>query len=295
MLSILLPAVLYCVDHGIKEHRESNDTVYDCLDGGLKVVTYHNRGAFLNKGEDHPFVISCISVFFTIITTILFLLTFTKKGCGMLKFGLGLLLGGAFSNTYDRLKKGYVVEKEPDAKKYRLMFNQADYIKFSKLMQEARELIKSIYTDTVIEHELISSSFRKTKSSLSEHFGYKSIHGTMPSPANRIDQYFIKDKEVETVKKLKIIFREIQDMFYYFEHKSNAQETIYEYNDAQRRHNVVKDAQSVTRTAQQYVVSVKKASKYLDKYDVMAAEHAFENTKRQVLSGLKKQLDSRIQ
>ena len=131
MLSILLPAVLYCVDHGIKEHRESNDTVYDCLDGGLKVVTYHNRGAFLNKGEDHPFVISCISVFFTIITTILFLLTFTKKGCGMLKFGLGLLLGGAFSNTYDRLKKGYVVDYLIFAKApafvRNIVFNIADF------------------------------------------------------------------------------------------------------------------------------------------------------------------------
>ncbi len=200
-----------------------------------------------------------------------------------------------YRSALKKTKKGYVVEKEPDAKKYRLMFNQADHIKFSKLMKEAKELIKSIYTDTVIEHELVGNSFRKTKNNLSERFEYKSIHGTMPSPVDRIDQYFITDKEVETVKKLKIIFREIQDMFYYFEHKSNAQETIYEYNDAQRRHNVVKDAQSVTRTAQQYVVSVKKASKYLDKYDVMAAEHAFENTKRQVLSGLKKQLDFRIQ
>jgi signal peptidase II len=51
-----------------------------------------------------------MSVVFTAIVATVFILTLTKRGLNMLKFGLGLLLGGAFSNTYDRIKKGYVTD-----------------------------------------------------------------------------------------------------------------------------------------------------------------------------------------
>ena len=35
---------------------------------------------------------------------------FTKKGCVAQKIGLSMVLGGAISNLYDRLVKGYVVD-----------------------------------------------------------------------------------------------------------------------------------------------------------------------------------------
>ena len=34
----------------------------------------------------------------------------TKKGCLAQKIGLSMVLGGAISNLYDRLVKGYVVD-----------------------------------------------------------------------------------------------------------------------------------------------------------------------------------------
>ena len=37
-------------------------------------------------------------------------LFFTKKGCVAQKIGLSMVLGGAISNLYDRLVKGYVVD-----------------------------------------------------------------------------------------------------------------------------------------------------------------------------------------
>ena len=40
----------------------------------------------------------------------MFLLTFTCKGSRLLKAGLAFLLGGAYSNTYDRLMRKYVVD-----------------------------------------------------------------------------------------------------------------------------------------------------------------------------------------
>ena len=200
-----------------------------------------------------------------------------------------------FRSALKKTEKGYVVEKEPDAKKYRLAFNGSyQKAKFSELMTEARELIKSLYTDSVICHDLIDSDCRETDYGTLERFEYEAIHGTMPSNAGKIKQYFITDKELVAVQKLKSIFREIQDMFLFFEHKSNGQDTIYEYNDAKRRQNIVKEAQAVSRTAQQYVVSVKKATKLLDRQAVFCAERALKETKSEILYGLKKQIDTRI-
>ncbi len=131
MLNILIPTVIAGADHGIKEHRENNDTVYDYLDGRVRVVTYHNHGAFLNLGQKYPALIAAISVAFTLFIAFVFIFTLTKKGLTLLKFGLGMLLGGAFSNTYDRVKKGYVVDyliftKAPSAIK-NIVFNIADF------------------------------------------------------------------------------------------------------------------------------------------------------------------------
>lgn len=46
----------------------------------------------------------------TLGLTVLFVLTFSCKGGKLLKTGLAFLLGGAYSNTYDRLMRKYVVD-----------------------------------------------------------------------------------------------------------------------------------------------------------------------------------------
>lgn len=51
-----------------------------------------------------------LSLLLTIALTILFFLTLGMTGKKMLKWGLTLLLGGAYSNTYDRLVRQYVVD-----------------------------------------------------------------------------------------------------------------------------------------------------------------------------------------
>ena len=73
-------------------------------------------------------LISCI---LTICIGILFLLTLFQKGNRLLKLGLSLLLGGAFSNTYDRLKRKYVVDyfsfNTPFKSLNRIVFNVSDF------------------------------------------------------------------------------------------------------------------------------------------------------------------------
>lgn len=79
--------------------------------GGFLLITkHHNRGAFLNAGEHRRKLIMILSVLLTVFLTFLFVLTLGRAGKRLLKWGLTLLLGGAYSNTYDRLVRKYVVD-----------------------------------------------------------------------------------------------------------------------------------------------------------------------------------------
>lgn len=82
----------------------------EILGGRLYLTKYHNEGAFLNFGEKKKKVVAAVSLGLSVFCLILFVLSFFKRGNSLLKTGLSLLLGGAFSNTYDRLKRKYVVD-----------------------------------------------------------------------------------------------------------------------------------------------------------------------------------------
>ncbi len=93
----------------IEETKEEGQAEKKC--GGFLVIgKHHNRGAFLNFGESRQKWVAAVSVLFAAALTVLFVLTLGMRGRGLLKWGLTLLLGGAYSNTYDRLVRKYVVD-----------------------------------------------------------------------------------------------------------------------------------------------------------------------------------------
>ena len=51
-----------------------------------------------------------MSFVFTAAVTVYFIITLGHKGKNLLKAGLALVLGGAYSNMYDRMRKDYVVD-----------------------------------------------------------------------------------------------------------------------------------------------------------------------------------------
>lgn len=131
MHSIFFTAGIVAIENWIKNKREYDKKQKEYLDGNIQILTYHNYGAFLNSGEKKPFWVKMISIFLTLGLTILFALTFTKYGNKQLRMGLAFLLGGAYSNTYDRIKRGYVVDylnfpKLPGRMK-NVVFNIADF------------------------------------------------------------------------------------------------------------------------------------------------------------------------
>lgn len=97
------------VKNYIEETVKEGETKEKC--GGFVLIRkHHNKGAFLNVGQGRRKVVMGLSVCLTIVLTILFMLTLGNAGKGLLKWGLTLLLGGAYSNTYDRLVRKYVVD-----------------------------------------------------------------------------------------------------------------------------------------------------------------------------------------
>lgn len=82
----------------------------ELLGGRLLLRRHHNRGMVLNAGEKRQPVVAAVSLTLTVMLTAVFLISLGHRGNNLLRAGLSLLLGGAFSNTYDRLKRKYVVD-----------------------------------------------------------------------------------------------------------------------------------------------------------------------------------------
>lgn len=127
----LLAMAVFVLDLLIKNHIErtkAEGEVKPACGGRLLIRRYHNRGAFLDIGEHRRELMAVLSLVLTLGATVLFLVTFTYRGSGMLRAGLALLLGGAYSNTYDRLARKYVV----------------DYVSFPVKNQKIRNVVFNI-------------------------------------------------------------------------------------------------------------------------------------------------------
>lgn len=99
--------------------------------GRLLIRKYHNKGAFLDMGGGKQGLVTMLSLGLTLFMTVVFLGTFSFRGNSTLKAGLALLLGGAYSNTYDRLTRKYVVDyvsfPVKNARFRRIVFNVSDF------------------------------------------------------------------------------------------------------------------------------------------------------------------------
>ena len=82
-------------------------------------------------GEKKRPVVAAVSLTLTIILTLVFLLSLGHRGNRLLRLGLALLLGGSFSNTYDRLRRKYVVDYLSFPVKWKwfrdIVFNISDF------------------------------------------------------------------------------------------------------------------------------------------------------------------------
>lgn len=113
------------------EAKVSENSEKKALHDTIILTKHHNRGAVLNIGEKRPKIVLWLSAVLTALATVLFLCSLGLVGKRLLKWGFTFLLGGAFSNTYDRLRRGYVVDyfrlNVPMKRIRNLIFNLSDF------------------------------------------------------------------------------------------------------------------------------------------------------------------------
>lgn len=108
-----IAALLCGADSLIKyaiERNHPDGELRPALNGKIMIRKFHNKGAMLNLGASRQQTMAVISVIFTVFMTGVYVGTLGTRGRHMLKTGLSLILGGAYSNTYDRLFRKYVVD-----------------------------------------------------------------------------------------------------------------------------------------------------------------------------------------
>ena len=133
-ICILIVSGIFLGDLWIKNQIEKKmaegETKCFCRDRIL-IRRHHNRGVMLNFLQKRQPVVAALSLVLTAIVTVLFGLSFGTRGNNLLRMGLAFLLGGAFSNTYDRLKRKYVVDYLSFGVKWkrlrRIIFNISDF------------------------------------------------------------------------------------------------------------------------------------------------------------------------
>ncbi|MBD5550404.1 MAG: signal peptidase II [Lachnospiraceae bacterium] len=128
-LLIVFAGEFFWKDHIEKEVSENSSK--KIWHDRIILTKYHNYGAALGTGKKRPKIVKYISVVITFVAVIFFICSFGLAGKGMMKSGFSLLLGGAFSNTYDRLKRGYVVDyfrlNVPVKRIRNIIFNVSDF------------------------------------------------------------------------------------------------------------------------------------------------------------------------
>ena len=130
----MLAAGIFFGDLWIKRQIEEKLTEGETrhLWGGRFLIRKHyNRGAVLNVGQNKRPLVAAVSVTMTAVVAVLFLLSFGTWGNNLLRVGLSFLLGGAFCNTYDRLRRKYVVDYLSFGVKWKrfrsIVFNISDF------------------------------------------------------------------------------------------------------------------------------------------------------------------------
>lgn len=115
MLLLLLILTIIAVDLGIKSVIEESDPSefpkeLNGARGFVKLYRNHNDGFPMGAFRTRPDLVRNVPLIVLSAVAGIFFWIFPKKGYLAEKIGTSLVLGGGFSNLYDRMKRGYVVD-----------------------------------------------------------------------------------------------------------------------------------------------------------------------------------------
>lgn len=136
-LAAAFPGAVFALDMVIKHDIDKNFPMgrkKRVLGNRVLIHKYYNKGAALNILEDFPGVLRGIHVGIFSCLAGVYVLLLGQRGKTLLKFSLGMVLGGGASNLLDRLTKGYVVDyfsfETPWERVNQIVFNISDLFIF---------------------------------------------------------------------------------------------------------------------------------------------------------------------
>ena len=113
MICILLIVLVAGIDLICKWYVDSKFKIGEtltCCKEKITVRKVHNKGMMLNVLEKRPEIVKTGSFIALVMALMYQMFLFTTQGRLREKIGVALNSGGALSNTFDRIKRGYVVD-----------------------------------------------------------------------------------------------------------------------------------------------------------------------------------------
>ncbi len=99
MIYVVIMAAVFLADYVIKdriEKKDPKDVERTIVGGRIRLSRFHNTGMCMSIMKGRQKLVMAVSLIFTLLVTIYFIVTLTKGGSVLLKTGLALLLGGAY-------------------------------------------------------------------------------------------------------------------------------------------------------------------------------------------------------
>ena len=133
MIYLFIAATIFIGDLLLKNYIEKNKKLgkqEKILKDKIIITKYHNYGAFLNLMEKKREILLVASGILIGLLGMAMVIFLPQKGKRMLKLGLCFMLGGAGSNVYDRIQRGYVVDYFSFSVFDKVVFNISDLFIF---------------------------------------------------------------------------------------------------------------------------------------------------------------------
>lgn len=133
MIYLILVVAIFITDYFIKDYIEKNKKLgaeETILNGKIIITKCHNKGAILNFLENRKEVVVTISGILFGMILMFFAMLLPQRRKDVLKFAIACILGGAASNLYDRVKRGYVVDYFSFSFYRKVIFNISDLFIF---------------------------------------------------------------------------------------------------------------------------------------------------------------------
>lgn len=143
--------LLGALDNSIKNKVESGRINNGVIDkrGVFEIRKHHNKGIPLNMLDKHTKGVTVASAVMAGVSAVNMGHQALNSDDGMMDLANTLILGGALSNTYDRVARGYVVDYLMLGRK-RAIYNISDFMIFGGIILSLAASLK-VHTDLLKE------------------------------------------------------------------------------------------------------------------------------------------------